>query len=105
MSQQKLFHEAQRWLKTAHEDLGAARVLSTGKRFSHACFFAQQSGEKALKALWFLLGEDPWGHSVQKLIEELPDPAAKTEFATLIEDASLRERVERIVLRIFGEAK
>lgn len=47
MSVDKQTHEAGRWLETAEEDLAAARVLLREAKYSHACFLAQQSGEKA----------------------------------------------------------
>ena len=52
MSQSKNRYEAERWLTTAEEDLRAAHSLHDSKNFSHACFMAQQSAEKAIKALW-----------------------------------------------------
>jgi HEPN domain-containing protein len=73
MSRDKDLYEAKRWLETAGEDLGAAGVLREQGKFSHACFFSQQCGEKALKALWLYLEGEPWGHSIQKLISDLPD--------------------------------
>ncbi|MFO7801396.1 MAG: HEPN domain-containing protein [Desulfovermiculus sp.] len=30
-------------------------------------------GKKAIKAVWYALGADPWGHSIRKLIEELSE--------------------------------
>jgi len=72
-------YTAKRWLVTAEEDLRAARALVEAGLYAHACFAAQQCGEKAVKALWYLLGADPWGHSIQKLVvefsgrERLPD--------------------------------
>jgi HEPN domain-containing protein len=42
--------------------------------YAQACFYAQQSAEKAIKALWYLRDADPWGHSVQRLITEYPQP-------------------------------
>lgn len=92
MSRDKERYEALRWLETAKEDLDAARVLMGKEKFSHACFFSQQSGEKALKALWFSLGEDPWGHSIQKLIAEIPDESAKKEIEGLLEDGATLDR-------------
>lgn len=63
--------EAQRWLAEAEEDVAVARVLMESRHFSHACFHAQQAGEKAMKSLLCLCNvEEPWGHSVSKLIEE-----------------------------------
>lgn len=92
MSRDKELYEAQRWLETGNEDLGAARALLEKDKFSHACFFAQQAGEKALKALWFFIGEDPWGHSIQKLISEFPDPSIRNLMENLIEEASVLDR-------------
>jgi HEPN domain-containing protein len=73
MSLTKNIYEAHRWWQTAHEDFLAAQALERAGMFSHACFQCQQSGEKAVKALWFSIGEDPWGHSIQKLISEFPN--------------------------------
>ncbi len=92
MSTDKERYEARRWLGTAREDLDAARTLMESGRFSHSCFFSQQAGEKALKALWFFLGEDPWGHSIQKLIAELPNPDALERLQPLLETGALLDR-------------
>jgi HEPN domain-containing protein len=92
MSVDKERHEARRWLDTAREDLDAARSLLEAGKFSHSCFFSQQAGEKAVKALWYFLGEDPWGHSIQKLIAELPNPAAFERLQPLIQDGALLDR-------------
>ncbi|MEA1904657.1 MAG: HEPN domain-containing protein [Candidatus Hadarchaeota archaeon] len=43
--------EVGRWWKRAQEDLETARVNRRSERFYAAAFFAQQSVEKALKAL------------------------------------------------------
>lgn len=51
MSEEKDRFESQRWLDQAGEDLKAALVLQEGERYAQACFYAQQSAEKALKAL------------------------------------------------------
>ena len=40
--------------------------------YAQACFYSQQAGEKAVKALWYMLDADPWGHSVQRLILDFP---------------------------------
>jgi HEPN domain-containing protein len=92
MSLDKERYEAQRWLETAREDLDAAQALSDKEKYSHSCFFAQQSGEKALKALWFFLGEDPWGHSIQKLMSELPDPEIRSRLAEFLEMGAVLDR-------------
>ncbi|NWG14134.1 MAG: HEPN domain-containing protein [Acidobacteria bacterium] len=79
-------------METAREDLDAARSLMEAGKHSHSCFFSQQAGEKAVKALWYFIGEDPWGHSIQKLIAELPDPVAHERLRPLLEAGALLDR-------------
>jgi HEPN domain-containing protein len=43
--------EAEAWLKISAEDLQSAEVLFERKLFRMACYHAQQSVEKVLKAL------------------------------------------------------
>lgn len=71
MSAEKNIREASRWLTTADGDLEAAVILKESGKFAHSCFHAQQAGEKAIKALWFSADADPWGHSLQRMIEDL----------------------------------
>lgn len=71
MSTEKNAYEALRWLRTGTDDLDAAIVLRKNNKFPHACFHAQQAGEKAVKAVWYYADADPWGHSIRKLIEDL----------------------------------
>ena len=76
MSVNKLRHEAERWLQTAKEDLDAAKVLKAAGKHAQACFYAQQSGEKAVKAMWYVADQDPWGHSIQRLVSAFAGPEA-----------------------------
>lgn len=92
MSVDKQAHEAQRWLETAEEDLEAAKVLRREQKYSHACCLAQQSAEKAVKALWYFLGEDPWGHSIHKLILDLPKEDARKQMEKIQNDAAALDR-------------
>ena len=71
MSLEKNRQEAERWLITAEGDLETASILLENNKFAHSCFHSQQAGEKAIKAVWYLLDADPWGHSIQKLIQDL----------------------------------
>ena len=71
MSDEKNKQEALRWFHTGRGDLETAKILLSNSRFAHSCFHAQQAGEKALKALWYFIDQDPWGHSIHKLIEDL----------------------------------
>lgn len=50
-----------------------ARHALAGSHFEWACFAAQQSAEKAVKALHERLGREAWGHSVTELLEALGD--------------------------------
>lgn len=63
--------EARRWLRQAERDLDDAEFAAGGNRFHLACFLAQQSAEKALKAFLFSRGaERVWGHSVAELCRD-----------------------------------
>jgi HEPN domain-containing protein len=94
MSAEKNRLEAFRWLETAREDVTTSAVLLTAGRFAHSCFHSQQAGEKALKAVWYLCGADPWGHSVRKLIEDLGhvDAQVYRVLADLTENAARLDR-------------
>ena len=71
MSKEKNKQEADRWFRTAQDDLDTAVILKDKGKFAHSCFHAQQAGEKAVKAVWYFADADPWGHSVKKLIDDL----------------------------------
>jgi HEPN domain-containing protein len=94
MSSEKNHREAQRWLDTSRGDLATARILRSNGRYAHACFHAQQAAEKALKSLWYRAGQDPWGHSVQQLIEGLAalDQDCHGRLAPLMKDGALLDR-------------
>ncbi len=61
--------DSKAWLDEAFWDLEAAEDLLQTKKFNYACFHAQQSAEKALKALLRSINENSWGHSVRYLLE------------------------------------
>ncbi len=65
-------NRAEDWLTQAERDLEQA--IASGKEGRHewACFAAQQSAEKAVKALHLSLGQEAWGHVVARLLSELP---------------------------------
>jgi HEPN domain-containing protein len=87
MSAEKQSAQAQRWLLQAQDDLEAASVLRGANKFAQAAFYAQQSAEKGLKALWHSLDLEPWGHSVTRLIGDLPEGKARSTMKPLIDDA------------------
>ena len=92
MSQSKSQYEANRWWLTAQEDLDVARTLHGADKFSHACFLAQQSSEKAMKALWLFIDGDPWGHSIQKLVMQFPQQAMLQNVQTWLEYAAYLDK-------------
>lgn len=73
------------WFNQAIRDLEQARASQRDGRHEWACFAAQQSAEKAVKALHLHLGQEAWGHVVAKLLQELP-PSANVS-ALLIDKA------------------
>jgi HEPN domain-containing protein len=94
MSLEKNRYEAIRWLKTAQGDLDSADILIKNGKYAHACFHCQQAGEKAMKAVWYLLDADPWGHSITKLIQDLNnvDSAAYQHFQNVAHSAVRLDR-------------
>ncbi|WP_448568681.1 HEPN domain-containing protein [Thermus sp.] len=76
MSVEKRLLEARRWLAQAWDDWEAGTLLLERSKHAQAAFLAQQAGEKALKALWIALGLDPWGHSLARLLQDLPPEEA-----------------------------
>ncbi len=70
MSVEKKTDQARRWYATAQDDYKTAEILFTNGKFPQSCFYAQQAGEKALKALYFKFDLEPWGHSLVKLSKE-----------------------------------
>jgi HEPN domain-containing protein len=61
------------WLKQAQKDLEHAKESIKIEHFEWAVLAAQQSAEKAVKALYYELGGDPWGHSLLQFLKKLPD--------------------------------
>ena len=62
---------SQDWIDEAEGDLEhAANDIESGF-YNWACFSAQQSAEKAVKAVFQKMGAEAWGHSVSDLLKEL----------------------------------
>ena len=70
MSDEKRKNEGVRWLQTARNDFEAAIILQDHGKYSLACFHAQQAAEKTVKALFCSMEDEPWGHSIGKLLEQ-----------------------------------
>jgi HEPN domain-containing protein len=94
MSEEKNRVEASRWLATGNEDLATAKILLQAGRYAHACFHSQQAGEMAVKAVCYMLGADPWGHSVSRLITQLKgiDSSTFNALQDQFEDAARLDR-------------
>jgi len=60
------------WFRQAERDLEQAESSRREGRHEWACFAAQQSAEKAVKALHLALGQEARGHVVARLLSELP---------------------------------
>jgi HEPN domain-containing protein len=66
--------EAERWLRQAEHDLAFGRLALKERFFAQACFVAQQTGEKALKAIAYAQGERVViGHSLVELVSRLQE--------------------------------
>ncbi|MEM3019574.1 MAG: HEPN domain-containing protein [Candidatus Bathyarchaeia archaeon] len=64
---------ARDWLKQSLKDYGhAKRSLEMGD-YEWACFASHQAAEKAVKALYQAIGVEVWGHSVSRMLENLPE--------------------------------
>ncbi len=64
--------KAQDWLQQAEKDLVHAEKSKEISHFEWAVLAAHQSAEKAIKALFYQLGADAWGHALYKLLKNLP---------------------------------
>lgn len=59
------------WWEQALRDREKAEFDLRHAYFEWACFTAQQSAEKAIKALCMYSGIDPWGHSLLSILKAL----------------------------------
>jgi len=63
------------WMRQAEADLRHARNALEDGDFEWAAFASQQSGEKAIKALFQKLNLEAWGHALSLLLASLPTEA------------------------------
>ena len=83
--------ESKRWLEQAKYDLNTSEWNAKGNLFAPACFWAQQSAEKAAKAYLYSKGERfVIGHSVAELLEKCR--TYDKEFNSLIAIGSFLDR-------------
>lgn len=75
------------WLRQAEADLEHAHSAMEDEDFEWSCFASQQGAEKALKALFFHLHGDPWGHSLLSLMQGLPESVRASVTEDLLDSA------------------
>jgi HEPN domain-containing protein len=92
MSRRDNQYQAERWLLTAREDLRAAEALARAEMYAQACFYCQQAAEKAVKALWYAIDADPWGHSVKRLILDYPEKSRLQNVEMCLDKAGLLDQ-------------
>jgi HEPN domain-containing protein len=82
---------AKRWFSQALQDLDDAKFNLSGKRYNVACFLAQQSAEKVLKAYLILKGaEEVWGDTVVELCIDAKD--FDPDFSSIETQAALLDK-------------
>jgi HEPN domain-containing protein len=62
---------SKKWLEEAINDYEMGNILLNSEKFNGAVFHYQQAAEKALKACLYYYDQQPWGHSLFKLIQDL----------------------------------
>jgi HEPN domain-containing protein len=77
MSEIKDRNHAKQWIRQAIDDHESAVVLMNAGKYPQSCFFFQQAAEKAIKALWYAYGEEPWGHAVSRFMETFPEDTVR----------------------------
>lgn len=82
--EKSMANRARDWFAQAEKDLDHAGLAQAAGSHEWACFAAQQSAEKAVKALHLHLGQEAWGHVVARLLSEL-QMAQLAQMADLIE--------------------
>jgi len=85
------YPESKRWFEQAKYDLKTSQWNVKGNLFAPACFWAQQSAEKAVKAFLYSKGERfVIGHSVSELLEKCK--IYDKDFKTLIQIGAFLDR-------------
>jgi HEPN domain-containing protein len=67
------------WFRQAERDFQHAKRSVDSGDFEWACFAAQQAAEKAVKALYQSVHVDAIGHSVSRMLQDLPASLKPTE--------------------------
>ncbi|WP_337860900.1 HEPN domain-containing protein [Ferroplasma sp.] len=78
------------WLNQARRDLEQSEDSLKNGKYEWACFAAQQSAEKAVKAIYYSLNKEIWSHSISRMLFQLNDIGVKND---LIEKSKELDRV------------
>lgn len=85
--------KSETWMRSAREDLETASDLCRLKRYAPACFYAQQSAEKAFKAILIAVDNSvSRTHTLGRLVQET------SVFLTLPDDVSAVRRLDLFYL-------
>jgi HEPN domain-containing protein len=76
------------WLKQAERDLGFAETAMAARYYEWAAFCAQQSAERAVKALIQFLHGSVRGHSITEMLRQMP-PSVRVPKTALAEAQEL----------------
>ena len=83
--------QSKRWLKQSEYDLSEAKEKLNGKSFAYACFYSEQSAQKAIKAFLIYNGKRFITiHSVGELLKEAS--LINNLFAPLVEAGKTLDR-------------
>ncbi len=80
------------WFRQAEADLEHAESSARDGDYEWSCFAAQQAAEKAVKALYYSLHGDPWGHSLLAMLRGLPPEIIESPQAGLIDAAKALDK-------------
>lgn len=80
------------WLRQAEADLEHAEIAMESESFEWSCFASQQGAEKAVKALFYHLHGDPWGHSLLALMQGLAEPIRASVTEELLDSAKALDK-------------
>ncbi len=91
MRKEQAEEEGRRWLEQTQSDLAVAKWNEQGNYHAAACFWAQQTAERALKAYLYFRGKRRVvGHSVLELAKECG--RLDSDFVSLVEEIALLDR-------------
>src|SRR5437667_4296457 len=80
------------WLRQAEADIEHATSAMENDAFEWSCFASQQGAAKALKALFYHLHGDPWGHSLLALMQGLRDAVRPFVTEELLDSAKALDK-------------